>query len=57
MTVLEKIKAMNVDEMAKFLENTFVFDCTVCPRKPNCTMFTPAKCSKALKEWLESEVS
>ena len=55
MTNYEKIKSMSVDEMAKFLDHTFVLDCGVCPRRKNCATFIPANCSKALKDWLKAE--
>ncbi|MGN1138292.1 MAG: hypothetical protein ACI4RM_02505 [Ruminococcus sp.] len=57
MTNFEKIKQMNIDEMAEQL--FFILDCDDCPIEKykgysdqNCNNGT---CKGALKKWLESE--
>ena len=59
MTNYERIKAMSVDEMAKFLSNKM--DCFVCPayESHSCKGVinnTQVNCIVHLKQWLKSEV-
>lgn len=63
MTNYEKIKAMSVEEMAKWVENIIV-DCgiNICPARKLCDeehkdYLTPCRsCFEILKTWLGSEV-
>ena len=52
MNNFEKIKAMNIDEMIKFIKRQNM--CTKCTelRMPYCR---DAKCDEGIKQWLESE--
>lgn len=56
-TNYEKIKAMSIDEMAKFLPIIGEY-CEVCifRRSPLCTEETAnMDCTRTTKKWLESE--
>lgn len=50
MTNYEKIKAMDIDELANFFQS----DCTlcVCFYKPGCCSLS---CKEGVKQWFESE--
>jgi hypothetical protein len=47
----EKIKAMDIDEMARWLTQFVNLDCYDCNENPNCD-----SCYKENKLWVESEV-
>ena len=57
MTNYEKIKAMSVDEMAKFLNNATLDleHCSCCPAYDICWEIS-ASCETVFEKWLESEV-
>lgn len=48
----EKIKQMNIDEMASFLANHI--GCEYCPMQKNC--IAKNGCDELFKQYLESEV-
>lgn len=53
MNNFEKIKAMNIDEFAKYWGNIIV--CIGCPTQDFCTGDVHfKKCPKIFKQWLES---
>ena len=55
MTNFDKIKSMNIEEMAKFLSN--VVYCEMCPVSKLCNEDTTyQECPEKLKQWLLSEV-
>lgn len=55
MTNFEKIKNMNVDEMAEKLNESFA--CDRCPLGEFCDKdMSISSCSDIWKKWLESEV-
>ena len=53
MTNYEKIKAMSVEEMARFLCD--ISDCYHCPMKNKCRNQTLIDCLDGLAEWLLKE--
>ena len=48
MTVLEKMKTMNADDMVEFLRNFFY--CAFCPQCKKCMVKEYESCHYALKE-------
>ena len=58
MTNFERIKAMNVPEMVRFLLKSFHIDCFDCPFSAKCvdTPLALRMCTLACGQWLESEV-
>ena len=55
MNNLERIKNMNIDEMANFLRDDILYHLPcqgVCEAQEEC----PFACLKMVKEWLNSEV-
>lgn len=56
MTNYERIKAMTVEEMANFLENEMIADCSYCSEKNNCTKksIPEAECLKGRRQWLSN---
>ena len=60
MTNYEKIKSMNVDKMAEFLENNFEMRCELCPHnvvddQGRCDLGFGFDCIAAIKAWLKAE--
>ena len=59
MNNFEKIKSMNLNEMAELIKNG---DCGYCLARDLCKIwtleepYTLNECNKAAKKWLESEV-
>ena len=53
MTNYEKIKAMSVEEMARFLCD--IADCYQCPMKKKCRNQTLIDCLDGLAKWLLQE--
>jgi hypothetical protein len=51
MNNFEKIKAMDIDEMARWLAKIVNLDCYDCNDSPKCDL-----CYEQNKQWLESEV-
>ena len=53
MNNFEKIKSMNIDEMASYIANLCIHSCETCPCTNNnsCDM----DCVVSIKQWLESE--
>lgn len=51
MTNYEKIKAMSIEDLSKFLADTIY--CKFCPAKKNCN--NNPFCRMVLIQWLESE--
>ena len=50
----EKIKAMNIDKMAEFLQDRNGCDNCICELDENTCM--AIGCNDGIKKWLESEV-
>lgn len=55
MTNYDRIKSMNVEEMAEFLFE--YFDCDFCPMSAKCKTQNYENCKKNIKRWLLQEVS
>lgn len=58
MNNFEKIKAMDIDEMAEFLRAVTTTYCEYCPFQYDCDKdeYQDLDCTGFLKQWLESEV-
>ena len=54
-TNYDRIKAMNIDEMADYFNG--IFDCFNCPKDAFLCESKGSVCTKYIKQWLESEVS
>ena len=55
MTNYDKIKAMNIDGLADYLNG--IFDCSNCPIDMFLCESKGSVCTKYIKQWLEQEVS
>ena len=55
MTNYDRIKAMNIDEMADYFNG--IFDCSNCPNDMFLCESKGSVCTKYIKQWLEQEVS
>lgn len=55
MTNYDRIKAMNVEEMADYFNG--IFDCFNCPKDAFLCESKGSTCTKYIKQWLEQEVS
>lgn len=57
MNNFEKIKAMDIDEMAEFIDS-FIPNCIDfrCPVWDYCEEICSPNCKRTFKQWLESEV-
>ena len=55
MTNYDRIKDMNIDEMAEYFNG--IFDCSNCPNDMFLCESKGSVCTKYIKQWLESEVS
>lgn len=49
----EKIKAMSIDEMVRWLWR--ITDCECCEASKKDCCFGAGKCEKTLKQWLQQE--
>ena len=54
-TQFDRIKAMNIDEMAEHFNG--IFDCSNCPNDMFLCESKGSVCTKYIKQWLEQEVS
>ena len=54
MNNFEKIKAMNIDEMVRWLWR--ITDCGYCEASKRFCYYSAGECKRMLKQWLESEV-
>ena len=54
MTNYDRIKAMNIDEMAEYFNE--IFDCSNCPNDMFLCESKGSVCTKYIKQWLEQEV-
>lgn len=55
MTNYDRIKAMNIDEMAEHFDG--IFDCSNCPNDMFLCESKGSVCTKYIKQWLQQEVS
>lgn len=54
MTNYEKIKAMSVEEMARWIDETIATRCDACPAEKICGI--ELSCVSTIIKWLDSEV-
>lgn len=55
MTNYEKIKAMSVEEMAKWFADMAEGECVFCPALSSCKFDENEECEGCMKKYLESE--